>query len=49
MNKRKVLNKNRLQQAYNFLDKDGNGQIDIQEIRDMFKMKGYSFEEESFQ
>ena len=41
MNKRKVLNKNRLKEAYNFLDGDGNGNVDFDEIRAMFKLKGY--------
>jgi Ca2+-binding EF-hand superfamily protein len=48
MNKRKVLNKNRLKEAYNYLDGDGNGKVDFDEIREMFRMKGYTFEEESF-
>ena len=45
MNKRKVLNKNRLKDAYNFLDADGSGKVDFDEIREMFKSKGYAFEE----
>ena len=49
MNKRKVLNKQRLQEAYNFLDRDGNGNVDFVEIREMFKSKGYDFDEQSFQ
>lgn len=49
MNKRKTLSKNRLQAAYNFLDRDGSGKVDFDEIRDMFRMKGYTFEEENFQ
>lgn len=49
MNKRKTLSRKRLQIAYQFLDKDGNGNIDFDEIRVMFSQKGFNFNDTTFQ
>jgi len=48
MNKRKTLSKKRLEAAYKFLDEDGSGKVDFDEIRVMFKQKGFEFTDETF-
>ena len=49
MNHIKVLSKKRLSEVYKLIAKDGNGEVDFNEVREMFNASGSKFSEREFQ
>jgi len=48
MDKQKMLNKDRMRAAFNMFDKNGNGTISFEEVRDIFGSAGQSQNDEMF-